>query len=102
VSKERLKALLAEYGPIALGTYFALFFVVLLSFAGAISLGLRDTVTAWFSRWGLDTESFAQAGVWLAAWIVTKLTQPLRILATVALTPVVARVLERWRPAREP
>ena len=34
-----------------------------------------------------------------AAYIATKLTQPLRIAATLALTPVVARVYERMRPS---
>ena len=94
MSKERLKALLAQYGRTALGTYFGLFFLVLLGFAGAFSLG--------FSRAGWESgESLANASVLGAAYVATKLTQPLRILATVALTPLVARVLERWRPVRE-
>jgi len=39
--------------------------------------------------------SVGTAGVWGAAWVSTKLTQPLRILATLALTPVVMQILRR-------
>lgn len=87
MSRERLKALLAEYGRIALWTYFVLFGVVLVGFATAISLGV-------------EIESAkGGAGLLGAAWIATKLTQPLRIGVTLALTPLVARVVRRLRPA---
>jgi hypothetical protein len=38
-------------------------------------------------------------GSFTAAYIATKLTQPLRIAATLALTPLVARAYERLRPS---
>ena len=79
-----MKNLLAEYGRLALYTYLALFGVVLVGFAGAIHLGVHTQSTA------------GKAGLWGAAWLATKITQPLRILATVALTPLVAQVL-KWR-----
>ena len=41
VNRERLKALMAEYGPVALWTYFALFVLVLAGFALALSLGFQ-------------------------------------------------------------
>ena len=83
MNRQRLKTLLAEYGRLALYTYLVLFVVVLVGFAGAIHLGVH-------------TESVAgKAGLWGAAWLATKVTQPLRILATVALTPLVAQVLKR-------
>ena len=82
MNRERLKKLLADYGRLALYTYLVLFIVVLLGFAGAIHLGVRTETTA------------SKAGLWGAAWLATKVTQPLRILATVALTPVVAQVLK--------
>ncbi len=88
MNKQRLKNLLAEYGRLAIYTYLVLFAVVLLGFAGAIHLGIHTESTA------------GKAGLWGAAWLATKLTQPLRILATVALTPVVAQVLKlRKKPA---
>jgi len=81
--KDRLKQLMVEFGALALWVYFGIFAVVLVGFALAI-------------RFGLGVESTAgTAGVWGAAWVSTKLTQPLRILATLALTPVVMQVLHR-------
>lgn len=93
VTKTRLKALLAEYGRLALWTYLTLFVLVLLAFALAFSLG--------FQGQGLDLgdATLTNAGVLGAAYVATKVTQPLRILATLALTPLLARVLERWRLA---
>ena len=89
MNRQRLKALLAEYGRLALYTYLVLFVLVLLGFAGAIHLGVRTENTA------------GKAGLWVAAWLATKVTQPLRILATVALTPLVAQVLKlRKKPAK--
>ncbi|HVJ19870.1 MAG TPA: DUF1279 domain-containing protein [Polyangiaceae bacterium] len=88
MNKERLKALLAEYGRVAIWTYFVLFGLVLTGFAIAISAGV-------------EVESAqGHAGVLGAAWVATKLTQPLRILATLALTPIVARVGERLRRSK--
>lgn len=86
MTRERLKTLMAEYGRVALWTYLVLFVVVLAGFAIAISLGFQ-------------VES-AQGGAGLlgAAWLGAKLTQPLRIGATLVLTPLVARLLRR-RPA---
>ena len=82
LNRERLKTLLAEYGRLALYTYFVLFAVVLVGFVLAIRMGIHvDSVKG-------------KAGVWGAAWLATKITQPLRILATVALTPLVAQLLK--------
>jgi ABC-type siderophore export system fused ATPase/permease subunit len=86
--KDRLTALLEEYGKVALVTYFTLFGVVLVGFAIAISLGLSVDSSA------------GTAGTLGAAYIATKLTQPLRILATLVLTPIVAKVVEKF--ARKP
>jgi hypothetical protein len=88
VTKERLKALLAEYGRIAIYTYFAIFLLVFAGFAIAIAAGV-------------PVESAAgKAGVFGAAYLATKLTQPLRILGTLALTPLVATGLRRLGAAR--
>jgi hypothetical protein len=88
MNRQRLKALLAEYGRLAIYIYLVIFVVVLLGFAGAIHLGVNTQSTV------------GKAGLWGAAWLATKVTQPLRILATVALTPLVAQVLKlRKKPA---
>jgi hypothetical protein len=83
--KQRLKDLLAEYGKIALVVYLAIFVLTLSGFAIAIGAGF-------------DVDSAAgSTGVIGAAWVATKLTQPLRIGATLVATPVVAGTWHRLR-----
>jgi len=83
VTRERLKALLKEYGQVAIYTYFALFFVVLAGFGAAMA-------------WGAGVES-SKGGLAVigAAWLATKATQPIRIAATLGLTPLVAAALHK-------
>ncbi len=84
VKLEKLKALLAEYGRVAIWTYFAIFALVLLGFCLAIA-------------YGFDVESAkGGAGTLGAAYLATKATQPLRIAATLALTPLIARLVKRF------
>lgn len=84
----KLKKLVSEYGPVAIGTYLAIFALVLAGFAAAITLGFHVQSAA------------GTAGVLGAAYVATKVTQPLRIGATLVLTPLVAKVLSRFRAAR--
>jgi len=81
--------MLAEYGVIAVVVYFVIFFAVIFGFWAAITFGWKPASTA------------GNLGAWTAAYIATKLTQPLRILATLAITPLVAKLYERitGRPA---
>jgi hypothetical protein len=47
---------------------------------------------------GLSSTGFvANLGAWAAAYIFTKLLQPVRIGVTLLLTPFVARLYERMR-----
>ena len=72
--KKTLKEILAEYGTIAVVVYLVLFAIVLIGSYFAI-------------RFGWTTNSAAgTAGIWTAAYIVTKITQPLRIAATIVLS----------------
>jgi hypothetical protein len=82
------RELLAEYGTVAVVVYFTIFFAVLLGFWAGIQFGWRPASAA------------GSVGALGAAYLATKLTQPLRILATVALTPLVARLHGRLRRAR--
>lgn len=85
--KKTLKEILAEYGTIAVVVYLLLFAIVLIGSYFAI-------------RFGWTTNSAAgTAGIWTAAYIVTKITQPLRIAATVVLSAFVGRMWERRRKA---
>lgn len=80
---DRLKQLLHRYGRIALVVYLALFAVVYLGFLVSISAGVSPS----------DTTS--TVGVAGAAWLATKVTQPVRIGATLLLTPLVGRLFGR-------
>lgn len=80
--KARLEALLEEYGKVAVITYFAIFSLVFAGFAIAISLGVQ-----------VESAS-GTAGTLGAAYVATKLTQPIRIIATLALTPFLGRLVQ--------
>ena len=75
--------MLVEYGAVAVVVYFAIFFLVIFGFWAAIRFGWQPSSAA------------GTVGVWTAAYIATKLTQPLRVIATLAVTPFVAKLYER-------
>jgi hypothetical protein len=90
VTREKFKALLAEYGNVAIYTYLVIWVLTLAGFATAISLGV-------------DVKGAAGgAGLLGATWLATKLTQPLRIFGTLALTPLVATGLRKLRRKADP
>lgn len=83
--RRSVKDLLAEYGTVALIVYLSIFAAALTGFWFAIRLGWR-------------TESAAgSAGALAAAYVATKVTQPIRIAATLVLTPIIAKLYERIR-----
>jgi hypothetical protein len=86
--RKTLKHIVSEYGTIALALYLLIFALVL----GGTWLGL-------LAGWA-PASAGGTAGTLAAAYIITKLTQPLRIGATVLLTPVIARLWERARSKR--
>ncbi|QRK11823.1 hypothetical protein JQX13_18235 [Archangium violaceum] len=79
--KERLKSLMADYGRLAIWVYFIIFFGSWAGFALAIHLG--------FQVEGAGGATGAIGGGYVAA----KVTQPVRIFATLGLTPPLERVL---------
>jgi hypothetical protein len=83
--KKTVQNLLAEYGTVALIVYFAIFFGTLGGFWLAIRFGWRPSSTA------------GSVGTLAAAYIATKLTQPIRIAATLVATPFIAKLYERVR-----
>ena len=88
--RERFNHLLAEWGALVLWVYFGIFAIVLVSFAVAIQLGF-----------GVEGAA-GTAGTWGAAYVATKLTQPLRIAATLVITPALAALLRRLRKQAPP
>ena len=85
VTRAKLTQLLEEYGRVAIGVYVVIWLSVLAGFAIAISAGFNVK------------NGPAGMGVLGAAWVATKLTQPLRIGATLLLTPAVSALLTKWR-----
>jgi hypothetical protein len=86
--KKTVQKLLTEYGTVAVIVYFAIFFAVLGGFWLGIRFGWRPSSTA------------GNVGAFTAAYIATKLTQPIRIGATILVTPFIARLYERLRGRR--
>ena len=81
--RKTLKQIAVDFGTVAVVVYLAIFALVLVGFWAGIKFGWSGRSVA------------ANVGAWTAAYLATKVTQPLRIVATVAVTPVVARVYER-------
>ena len=88
--KQRLKAHFAEYGSIAIYTYLTLSILTIIGFSIAIGAGVAPS-----SATGLF-------GVIGAGWVAAKATMPLRILATLGLTPLIATLLQRRKKAAPP
>ena len=82
----RLKALFVEYGTIGMMTWLGIFALTWAGFATVLALGFE-----------LESSS-SSAGIAGAAYVATQLTKPLRIGATIVLTPAVAKVWYRFRP----
>ncbi len=83
--KKTVQKLITEYGTVALIVYFTIFFAVLGGFWLAIRFGWQPSSAA------------GNVGTLAAAYIATKLTQPIRIAATLVATPIVAKLYERVR-----
>ncbi len=85
--RARYDDLLAEYGQAALATYLTLFFGTWIGFWIAIKSGIE-----------IDSAA-GSAGTIGGAYIATKLTQPIRIGATLVLTPPIVGAWRRLRGA---
>lgn len=81
--RKTLKNILAEYGMIAVVLYLAIFFAVFIGAWFGIRLGWAPGGVA------------GNAGAWTAAYLVAKITQPLRIATTVVLTTFVGKFWKR-------
>ncbi|MEM6533864.1 MAG: hypothetical protein AAF654_14685 [Myxococcota bacterium] len=82
---KKIEQLFVEYGKIAFVVWFVIFGLTLVGFAMAIEAGFEVKGVA------------ATAGVWTAAYVASKFTLPIRIVATAAVTPLVGRLLRRGK-----
>jgi len=82
-SRQRLRRFVLEFGTLGLTVHYVIYGLVLIGFALSI-------------RWS-GTLRESTLGVWAAAYVAAKLTMPLRVLGTVALTPLLRGLLRRLR-----
>ena len=83
--KERLAKQFADYPKIAIITYLTMSALTIIGFSIAIGSGAQPSSTS-----GI-------LGVIGAGWLAAKATVPLRILATLAITPLIATLVRRMR-----
>jgi hypothetical protein len=83
--KERLKKQFTEYPRIAIITYLTLSILSIVAFSIAIGMGAQPSTAT------------GTLGVIGAGWVAAKALMPLRILATLALTPMIAAVVGRFK-----
>ncbi|WP_233582754.1 hypothetical protein [Corallococcus sp. CA053C] len=76
----RFKALLVDYGPLAIAVNYVIFGLVIVGFWMAIRAGFQPQGTG------------AQAGAWGAAYVASQVVRPLRLAAVFVLTPLIARI----------
>lgn len=92
--RKTFKHMLATYGMVAVVVYFTIFFAVL--FGAWLAIERGADLPALAARMGLPiNRAVAGVGSFTLAYLFTKITQPVRIAATLALTPLLARVYER-------
>lgn len=84
VLKDRLQEHIAEYGKLAFGIFIFLGAVSLTGFYIAIKTGMD-----------VGSSRSGTAGTLVAAWLANKVTMPIRIGATLVLTPLLAKILRR-------
>ena len=92
--RKTFNKLLAEYGAVFVVVYFTIFFGVFFGAWAGIRYGWDPRPLV--GRIGLNPNGIvANAGPWVIAYGVAKVTQPVRIAATLVLTPIVAKLWER-------
>ena len=92
--RKTFKHMLATYGMVAVVVYFTIFFAVLFGSWFAIEQGVDVAAVA--ARLGLPiNRALAGVGTFTLAYLFTKVLQPLRIVATLALTPLLSRLYQR-------
>jgi hypothetical protein len=84
-ASDRLKALVAEWGALLAIVWFGIFALVMIGFMLAIQFGFEVESTA--GTWGTLG----------AAYVATQLAKPLRIAATLVITPALGAFLKRFR-----
>lgn len=88
--KDRLKAIVKDYPQVAIFTYLGLSAIAIAAFSIAIGIGAEPSTAT------------GVIGVIGAGWLAAKVTVPLRILATLALTPPLAALVNKFKRKKPP
>jgi len=90
--KEKLGALYKEYGGIMIGVFLTIWVITFFGTLIAILTGFEIQGSS--PNMGL----LAALG---ASWVMLKVTMPVRVIITLALTPLVAKVIRRRAPKKD-
>ena len=88
--KQRLEKLYRDYGAVAIYTYFILSGLTILGFTLAVYFGFTsESATGFFGALGVG-------------WVMAKASIVIRIPIVLAITPFIARVVNRLKAKRQP
>jgi len=100
-TKSRVKQLMEQYGVVFMGFYVGLYLVTLGSVYEVVALKHIDAagVVSYLHSMGVDKFvdlspiANSTAGNFALAWLITKMTEPVRLAFTASITPALARSL---------
>jgi len=90
-NKKGWKEKLEEYGKMGMILYLSIFAITLVGFFVLLQLGFSEILVSVFE--GYLSEEVITTSTGVFAYALTKITQPLRIVLTLALLPLIAK----WR-----
>lgn len=103
----RAKAMMSQYGYLAVATYFGVYLVTLGSLYGLVTAGVIAAPTGgvdeFINSWSVKKALLGEEPLHISpgftgfatAWLLTKTTEPLRLVVTIGAVPAIAR----WAPA---
>ncbi len=97
-AKERLKLLWKEYGTLAIIVFVVLWVGTLSAIYIAVKMGWRQAEVMAAAESSGESAG-KTAGTFGIAYVVFRFTMPFRVAATFILTPLIAKILEKfgWR-----
>lgn len=113
-NSQQVKLLFREYGAFAIVTYLGVYVTTLGSIYGLVELGVIQNVdvNGWLNNWFIKKAIMGDEPVnipphmqnLMMAWVMTKLTEPARLVGTLALVPFLVKrlppsVIAKFRPA---
>lgn len=88
--RKKWKEIVEEYGKLAFVVYMTIFVLTLSGFFLLLKFGFSEMLLGWFE--GSISEETLTASTGVAAYALTKLTQPIRIFVTISLLPIISRI----------